>query len=31
MNYSYIEGYWEISNHKRIKISDMGTSHLVWL
>ena len=28
MSYNYIEGYWEMSNHKKIKISDMETSHI---
>lgn len=28
MNYSYVEGYWETSDHKRMKISDMKTSHI---
>ena len=28
MNYPYKQGYWETKDHKKIKISDMETSHI---
>lgn len=28
MNYDYKEGWWETANHRKIKISDMETSHI---
>ena len=28
MNYPYKEGWWETKDHKKMKISDMETSHI---